>query len=115
MDTAIKDGDFLTTSSGKAYLTDDINEIVQRCFIALTVPKGSNIYNRNFGSELCTIDFTDKRCNSQAELLVKEALLQAVPCAVVNNVTVTKNENGKHIVAVTITACDKQGKTEVII
>lgn len=61
MDTALKNGDFNLENCGSPYLIDDIEEILQRATIALTVKKGSDIYNREFGSQLYMVDFNDSR------------------------------------------------------
>ncbi len=58
MDTAISNGDFLTSSSGLPVQIDGVNEILQRALIRLTAKKGEFIYDRDLGSKLSTLKST---------------------------------------------------------
>lgn len=114
MDTILSNGDFALNGSGKPYLADGIKEIIQRCFIVLSVKKNSFIYNRELGCDLYTIDRDDKRLKSTAELLVKEALL-CVPQAEVKSVDAFKDSDNLIHITVKISCCGQIQTFEVTV
>lgn len=85
MDTKIKNGDFIRDSSGLLQTVECFDEILQRAYIRLTVPKGKFIFDRNLGSRLTLVWREKENLREQRALqLAQEALSAMVDARVVS-------------------------------
>lgn len=115
MDILLENKDFYCGENGKPVLINGMEETIQRCKIALTVQKGSFIYDKTFGSELHlmkTIEPEQKK--STAELLVKEALL-CIPQVQVIKAEIVEDNEISCAIHVQIQAYNQLGSFEVMI
>lgn len=68
-DVKLQNGEIQTDSAGRFVVITDKDALFQRAALNMTVPKGSFIYNRALGTEVCRDSNPDKR-----ELVLGEAL-----------------------------------------
>lgn len=77
MDTAIKDGDFLTDEKGLPVQISGAQELLQRAMFRLTVKQGSFLYDQRLGSRLYTLKGaygSGETLSENAMQMVREAL-----------------------------------------
>ncbi len=75
MDTRLKDGDFDRDARGLPVSISGLDELLQRCLIRLSVPKGSFLPDQTLGSELKSLLRKKPReLESEAYQLVAGAL-----------------------------------------
>lgn len=92
MDTQIKDGDFVLDGRGRPVVVTGLKEILQQIMIRLTVKKGSFVYNPNLGSDLYKLYQYSSDLESQAFLMVHEAISD-MEDVFLENVTITQDDN----------------------
>lgn len=115
LDTLLKNGDFAINEYGMPITAIGLQETLQRCFITLTVQKGSFVYNTALGSELELLKTTPpQKRQGMAELLVKEALT-TIPQVRVKNVNIKHCSSERCTLEVTICAYKEIGTLEVSI
>ena len=117
MDTAIKDGDFQTNTSGLPVQISGAQELLQRAMFRLTVKKGSFFYDQQLGSRLYTLKGSygnRENLSENAMQMVREALK---PMAEVTPLRVRASLTGPDQLSLTVSllADRKQTELEVLI
>lgn len=74
MDTLLMDGDFAVNDCGLPLTAAGREELLQRAWIRLRVPKGSFAYDTALGSRLSTLDPAEGDLNTRAREMAEEAL-----------------------------------------
>lgn len=73
-DIKIESGDIVLDSSGNTAMLSEEDEKFQRAVICIKAKKGSFIYDRQLGSELCKAREDKNFSAGQAQLIINEAL-----------------------------------------
>ncbi len=76
MDIKIKDKDISLTPSGIPETVSGFEQAVQQIGFALTIPRGSFVYNREIGL-FSDFDFTESDAPKRIEALVNESLIHS--------------------------------------
>lgn len=74
MDIKIKDGDISVFESGVPEYVSGFEQAVQQINLALKIPRGSFVYNREIGF-LSDFDFTESGAEKKIEALLNESLI----------------------------------------
>lgn len=75
MDAKIENSDIVLDSIGNYVMIDGFEEIVQQALIAVKVPKGSFVYDKDLGSDCYSYDYlSDNKKLQVFEMLMNEAL-----------------------------------------
>lgn len=94
MDIRLDQGDFAVGGNGLPCSVSGKEELLQRAFICLTIPRGSFSYDPQLGSRLHTLVLSGADLSARARELVEEALA-AVPGVTVQQVACTQLEEGR--------------------
>lgn len=112
MDTKIKNGDWVRNSSGLLQTVDCFDEILQRIYIRLTVPKGKFIFDKNLGSRLSFVWREKEKLREQRALQLAREALSSMPEVRVISARVDGNAN-KMVFG--ISAYENAGEVEVTV
>lgn len=113
VDTKLENGDFAVDGRGLPFFIDEIEEILQRAYIRLKVPKGSFVLDKELGSTLYKLkELSDKDLHTAALIAVREALLP-VEGIVVEDVVVERVDGGGLYVAVDVRCGGKSERVEL--
>lgn len=112
MDTKIKNGDWVRDSSGLLQTVDCFDEILQRIFIRLTVPRGKFIYDKNLGSRLPLVWREKEKLREQRALQLAQEALSAMPDVRVISARV---DEGTNKMIFKISAYEYAGEVEVTV
>lgn len=75
MDVLIRNGDVAITPWGEYRMAEGLNEAVQKAMLSAQIKKGSFVYNKSLGTELCSVSPEEPLSLKTAELLLNEALI----------------------------------------
>ncbi len=112
MDTALLNGDFLLSNRNKLLSIFGMDEILQRIFIRLSVPKGSFAYHRSFGSELYKLKNHSDHLPQRAKALAEQAL-DGLDGVAIDDVEISYDEAQNMILTVHVSIKDR--KKDVVI
>lgn len=113
MDTKLFGGDFALDSRGMPFLVEGDEEMLQRGYIRLKVPKGSFGLDRGLGSNLFRLkDLPDEELFDAALAAVKEALLPEEGL-VAEDVEARRLDSGEVFAAVTLRRGGKSQRFEM--
>lgn len=112
MDTKIKNGDLVRSSSGLLQTVSCFDELLQRAFIRLTVPLGSFVFLPSLGSRLSLVWREEAPLRSQRAVQLAQEALTVIP--EVNVLSAQVNENTGKIIF-KITSKKNVGEVEVTV
>ena len=111
MDTAIKNGDFFVDEMGLPVQVSGQEELLQRAWLRLQVPKGAFCYQKKFGSRLAELDPQSSDITAKAFDAATEALAE-LPQVTVRGVSVEETEGQTVFLFQLATRCG-EGTVEV--
>lgn len=113
MDIKLKDGDILSQPNGYYTYISGIEDALQKVSLAVKIPKGSFIYNKELGSGLYSINAEDSLAVEKAQILLDEALMNTDIKAVVSAVEAKADGGVKFSIQVNFAG--ETNKTEVML